>query len=133
MAENSTPAKWFWGPRDSSARYQVLQGLAPGEKVVTSAQFMFDSESQLREAIKKMMSSDAKSRPAEQPAAPVAVAQPAPPVPPKTFVCPMPEHANIEYQHGGKCPICSMTLIPGTATAQPTATPHPAEHAPGNH
>jgi len=127
------PREVVLGPRDSSARYQVLQGLAPGEKVVTSAQFMFDSESQLREAIKKMMSSDAKSRPAEQPAAPVAVAQPAPPVPPKTFVCPMPEHANIEYQHGGKCPICSMTLIPGTATAQPTATPHPAEHAPGNH
>ena len=126
------PREVVLGPRDSSARYQVLQGLTPGEKVVTSAQFMFDSESQLREAIQKMMSPDAKSRPAEQPAALVAVAQPAPPASPKTFVCPMPEHANIEYQHGGKCPICSMTLIPGTATAQPTATP-PADHAQGNH
>ena len=122
------PREVVLGPRDSSSHYQVLQGLAPGEKVVTSAQFMFDSESQLREAIQKMMSPDATSRPVEQPAAPVAVAQPAPPVPPKTFVCPMPEHANIEYQHGGKCPICSMTLIPGTATAPPTA-----DHAPGNH
>ena len=127
------PREVVLGPRDSGARYQVLQGLAPGEKVVTSAQFMFDSESQLREAIQKMMSPDAKSRPAEPPAAAVSVAQPTPPAPPKTFVCPMPEHANIEYEHGGKCPICGMTLIPGTASAQPTSTPHPADHAQGNH
>jgi len=129
------PREVVLGPRDSSARYQVLQGVAPGEKVVTSAQFMFDSESQLREAIQKMMSPDAKPRPAEQPDAPVAVAPPAFPVTPPTFVCPMPEHANIEYEHGGKCPICGMTLIPGTASAQPPATPssHPADHAPGHH
>ncbi|MCX6969364.1 MAG: efflux RND transporter periplasmic adaptor subunit [Verrucomicrobia bacterium] len=124
------PREVVLGPRDSSARYQVLQGLSPGEKVVTSAQFMFDSESQLREAIQKMQGAHADSRPAELPAAPVA-AQHAPPEPPKTFVCPMPEHASIEYDHGGKCPICSMTLIPGTATSQPAATP--ADHAQSNH
>ena len=131
------PREVILGPRDSSAHYQVLQGLSPGEKVVTSAQFMFDSESQLREAIQKMLGTDGKSRPitAEQPANPAATALPAPPEPPKTFVCPMPEHASIEYDHGGKCPICSMTLIPGTATAQPAAAPAatPADHAPGNH
>ena len=33
---------------------QVKQGLFEGEEVVTSAQFMLDSESQLREAIQKM-------------------------------------------------------------------------------
>ena len=127
------PREVVLGARDSSARYQVLQGLAPGEKVVTSAQFMFDSESQLREAIQKMLSPDSKARPAEQSVAPAAVAQPTPLAQPKTFVCPMPEHASIEYNHGGKCPICSMTLIPGAATAQPTVTPHPADHAQGNH
>ena len=127
------PREVVLGPRDSSARYQVLEGLAPGEKVVTSAQFMFDSESQLREAIQKMLGTNRKFRPpatAEQTPDPVAT-PPAPPEPPKTFVCPMPEHSNIGYDHGGKCPICSMTLIPGTASAQPTATP--ADHAQGNH
>lgn len=35
--------------------YQVLAGLKEGEQVVTSAQFMLDSESRLREAIQKML------------------------------------------------------------------------------
>jgi membrane fusion protein, copper/silver efflux system len=35
--------------------YQVLSGLNEGEQVVTSAQFMLDSESRLREAIQKML------------------------------------------------------------------------------
>ena len=47
---------------------QVLTGLAPGETVVTSAQFMLDSESKLKEAVQKMM--DAK-KPKEEKAAPV--------------------------------------------------------------
>src|SRR5438105_13866979 len=34
--------------------YQVLGGLKEGERIVTSGQFMLDSESQLREAIQKM-------------------------------------------------------------------------------
>lgn len=35
--------------------YEVLSGLNEGEQVVTSAQFMLDSESRLREAIQKML------------------------------------------------------------------------------
>jgi Cu(I)/Ag(I) efflux system membrane fusion protein/cobalt-zinc-cadmium efflux system membrane fusion protein len=35
--------------------YQVLEGLKEGEEIVLSAQFMFDSESRLREAIQKML------------------------------------------------------------------------------
>lgn len=129
------PREVVLGLRDSSGRYQVLQGVVPGEKVVTSAQFMFDSESQLREAIQKMQSPDAKpaSHPAEQPAGMAATTLPAAPEPPKTFVCPMPEHDSIEYLHGGKCPICSMTLIPGTASAQPAPAPTPADHAQSSH
>jgi hypothetical protein len=34
---------------------QVLSGLEEGEQVVVSAQFMLDSESSLREALRKMM------------------------------------------------------------------------------
>ncbi len=33
--------------------YQVLDGLKPGERVMTSGQFLLDSESQLREAVQK--------------------------------------------------------------------------------
>jgi Cu(I)/Ag(I) efflux system membrane fusion protein len=34
---------------------QILRGLEPGEKIVTSAQFLIDSESNLRAAIQKLM------------------------------------------------------------------------------
>ena len=34
---------------------QILSGLAPGERIVTSAQFLLDSESNLREAIQKLI------------------------------------------------------------------------------
>lgn len=43
------------GVRSSGNVYQVLSGLEAGERVVTSGQFMLDSESQLREAIQKML------------------------------------------------------------------------------
>lgn len=35
--------------------YQVLEGVEEGDEIVVSAQFMFDSESRLREAIQKML------------------------------------------------------------------------------
>jgi RND family efflux transporter MFP subunit len=44
------------GARAEHDMIQVLSGLAAGERVVTSGQFMLDSESQLREAIQKMLS-----------------------------------------------------------------------------
>lgn len=40
---------------ESSGKVEVLSGLNDGEEVVTSAQFMVDSESKLREATEKMM------------------------------------------------------------------------------
>ena len=42
------------GARGEGNVYQVLNGLSEGERVVTSGQFLLDSESQLREAIEKM-------------------------------------------------------------------------------
>ena len=42
------------GPRGEGGVYQVTNGLSEGERVVTSGQFMLDSESQLKEAIQKM-------------------------------------------------------------------------------
>ena len=43
------------GLQGENSHVEVLQGLFEGEQVVTSAQFMLDSESKLREAIQKML------------------------------------------------------------------------------
>lgn len=43
------------GLQGENGQVEVIQGLFEGELVVTSAQFMLDSESKLREAIQKMM------------------------------------------------------------------------------
>lgn len=131
------PREVSLGSRDTSGSYQVLHGLAPGDRVVTSAQFMLDSESQLREAIQKMLDPKGPPKPslaAEHAAMSTPAAEPSP-LPAATFICPMPEHGNVQYDQPGKCPVCGMTLIPGAATAAPTASPAatPPAHAPGNH
>jgi membrane fusion protein, copper/silver efflux system len=43
------------GVSDDAGFVQVLSGVRLGERVVTSAQFLFDSESRLQEAVQKMM------------------------------------------------------------------------------
>jgi Cu(I)/Ag(I) efflux system membrane fusion protein/cobalt-zinc-cadmium efflux system membrane fusion protein len=43
------------GVTNDEGYIQILSGLSEGEQVVTSAQFMLDSESKLREAIQKML------------------------------------------------------------------------------
>ncbi|MFH1858003.1 MAG: efflux RND transporter periplasmic adaptor subunit [Candidatus Omnitrophota bacterium] len=53
-----TPKDVILGPSLDGGKVQVLVGLAEGESVVTSGQFMLDSESKLKEAVRKMM--DAK-------------------------------------------------------------------------
>ena len=58
---------------ETDSCYQVLHNLNPGEKVVTSAQFLLDSEAKLQEAIQKrlqqrnrMKSSDPDSSPSDE-------------------------------------------------------------------
>jgi len=56
------------GVQDEDGHLQIVQGLLDGDRVVTSAQFMLDSESQLREAIAKMLEPkkpEAKAKPAQ--------------------------------------------------------------------
>lgn len=56
------------GLQDENGHVQVVQGLFEGEQVVTSAQFMLDSESKLREAIQKMLNPVRAESPERTPA-----------------------------------------------------------------
>jgi Cu(I)/Ag(I) efflux system membrane fusion protein len=124
------------GARSENDQIQVLSGLKEAERVVTSGQFMLDSESQLREAIQKMLSSAHASATSGEHVQHAAMAPASSviqtPMPqPTSYVCPMPEHASIKYDHPGKCPICAMTLIPATDENSPalSATPSPSSSA----
>ncbi len=116
------------GPQAENDTYEVLSGLSEGERIVTSGQFMLDSESQLREAIQKMLEPKKAGKPIpaahEELAAHGLGATNHEAMGPRAgpaqtnlvkYICPMPEHVSIEYDHPGKCPICGMTLVPVTA------------------
>ncbi len=62
------------GVRSQGNLYQVLEGLAAGERIVISGQFMLDSESQLRDAIQKMLKPEGIA--AAAPAGPSLAAHP---------------------------------------------------------
>jgi len=100
---------------------QVMTGLNEGEHVVTSGQFLLDSESQLREAIEKMrgptpaVESGTTSESLTNEMAVAATASTE--TEPLVYVCPMPEHVSIIYDHAGNCPICGMALVPVSQSA----------------
>ena len=103
------------GARAEHGMLQVMSGLKIDENVVVSGQFMLDSESQLREAIRKMREpkSLATDDPSKPTAAPVALVEGEGSEPGSSvYICPMPEHVAIEYDHAGSCPLCGMTLVP---------------------
>jgi len=104
------------GLRAEGNLYQVLSGLSEGERVVTSGQFMLDSESQLREAIQKMREPNAAAKGAERAAQVVtsSATNEARAAGQIVYICPMPEHVALEYDHPGKCPLCGMALVPVT-------------------
>jgi RND family efflux transporter MFP subunit len=100
------------GPRAEGGMYEVLSGLREGERVVTSGQFMLDSESQLREAIQKMTRNGAASFPVASPTNGLSTNATPKSAEPVVYICPMPEHVSLEYNHPGNCPLCGMTLVP---------------------
>lgn len=93
---------------------QVINGLNAGEHVVTSGQFLLDSESQLREAINKMRGATPVGATAtrEGQTNEITAESPASGGEASVYVCPMPEHVSIVYDHPGNCPICGMALVP---------------------
>jgi len=114
------------GPQAENDMYQVLSGVSEGERIVTSGQFMLDSESQLRAAIQKML--EPKTSEPVEPAGHEdrTVTPQTPPAGTMTgaaaeeatamkYICPMPEHVSIEYNHAGQCPLCGMALVPVSA------------------
>jgi RND family efflux transporter MFP subunit len=110
------------GLQAEGGKYEVISGLQEGDRVVASGQFMLDSESQLREAIEKMRGA---ARWGETPGEPNATNDPTEDdsrgrsprqseTSPLVYVCPMPAHVSITYDHPGNCPICGMALVPVT-------------------
>lgn len=107
------------GPEAEHDQYEVVSGLRAGERIVTSGQFLLDSESQLREAIQKMRGPTATTATMSMPAStnmtsmePVSSTNAEKEA--TVYVCPMPAHVSITYDHPGNCPICGMALVPVT-------------------
>jgi Cu(I)/Ag(I) efflux system membrane fusion protein len=96
-------------------RTEVLAGLREGEEIVTSGQFLIDSESQLQEAIQKML--DRRSGQSDGSGE----------APPETiFACPM--HPEVISVTPGRCSKCGMDLEERAASPEDLARP-PREHA----
>jgi len=70
------PREVRMGVEAGDGKVEVLSGLKPGETVVTSGQFLIDSESKMREALAKMIRGNqaADQKPAPEAAPPVAAA-----------------------------------------------------------
>ena len=92
---------------------EVTSGLTEGEVVVTSGQFLLDSESQLQEALQKIVASS-----------------PAKPSPPETvWSCPM--HPEVLADDEGRCPECGMFLEERPGTPDELQSVHGKQATPG--
>jgi Cu(I)/Ag(I) efflux system membrane fusion protein/cobalt-zinc-cadmium efflux system membrane fusion protein len=81
---------------------EIRSGIEEGDEIVTSGQFLLDSESQLQEAIRKMLERRGRGSPSVVTATPESV-----------YSCPM--HPEITSHEPGDCPICGMLLEQVTA------------------
>jgi Cu(I)/Ag(I) efflux system membrane fusion protein/cobalt-zinc-cadmium efflux system membrane fusion protein len=93
---------------------EIKSGLEEGETVVVSGQFLLDSESQLQEAMQKLLAARLQARGAQAPAE--TKGKPAGPGAAghdhgarTVWTCPM--HPTIVEDHKGTCPICGMDLV----------------------
>jgi Cu(I)/Ag(I) efflux system membrane fusion protein/cobalt-zinc-cadmium efflux system membrane fusion protein len=86
---------------------QVLAGLAEGQTIVTSSQFLIDSESNLKKAVGQMGGMEMNESPA--PAAKNMAETPAVQSEKAVYTCPM--HPEVISDKPGKCPKCGMDLV----------------------
>ncbi|RLC46946.1 MAG: efflux RND transporter periplasmic adaptor subunit [Candidatus Cloacimonadota bacterium] len=82
---------------------EVISGLHENEIVVVSGQFLMDSESQLQEAVQKLLDAKFRSTPTSESADNHDHSGST------YFTCPM--HPTIVQDEAGDCPICGMDLI----------------------
>ncbi|NCG22243.1 MAG: efflux RND transporter periplasmic adaptor subunit, partial [Rhodobacterales bacterium] len=82
---------------------EIIDGLKAGELAVVSGQFLLDSESQLQEALRKILAGSKEVVDASESAIPSSV-----------YSCPM--HPEVLADDDGRCPLCGMDLVqrPGT-------------------
>jgi len=78
---------------------EITSGVEKGEQVVTSGQFLLDSESQLKEAVRKLLESRRLGK--------ASISEPTNSE--TYFTCPM--HPSIVQDEAGECPICGMDLV----------------------
>jgi Cu(I)/Ag(I) efflux system membrane fusion protein/cobalt-zinc-cadmium efflux system membrane fusion protein len=91
---------------------EIKSGIKEGEVVVVSGQFLLDSESQLQEALQKLLASRLQAKQGTQP----EKAKPDPHARARhkqgkqeVWTCPM--HPQIVEHTAGTCPICGMDLV----------------------
>ena len=96
---------------------EVISGLTAGDQIVVSGQFLLDSESQLQEAINKLLA--ARLQKGAPPAATTLEAPLA-----ERYTCPM--HPEIQTDVAGSCPICGMDLVPMESPPEGAA---PVDHS----
>ncbi len=115
---------------------EIVSGLNAGNIVVTSSQFMLDSESRLREATSKIRAKMASATVVKD--EPVEVQEPSQREHPEAemkqmkmeqkeesepesasgvYTCPMDSHSHIVQMGPGKCPECAMKLVPAEETS----------------
>ena len=96
---------------------EVVSGLSEGERVVTSGQFLIDSESQLQEALQKILQGYQGANVGD--------------AGDEVWSCPM--HPEVTGHEGGRCPECGMFLEQRPATLTETEERQDSEAAPGQY